>query len=182
MVISEILPNPIGRDTDGEWIELQNNSVKSVNLAGWSVKDAKGKTYNFGDEVLGPGQYAVLKYQISKINLNNNGETIYLLDSSGRLKDKFEYSGSAHEGWSIVRDGGLFSQSRTPTPGEINARASTEGMFSNLSFSGAQLVNASPNRLPKFPDANIFIAAPFFAFFLGLVGLWILLKFRNENT
>lgn len=35
--ISSIMPNPKGVDSENEWIEIENNEKKSVNLKGWSI-------------------------------------------------------------------------------------------------------------------------------------------------
>lgn len=98
MVISEFLPNPVGKDTDAEWIKLFNNEEKEVNLSGWQLKDTSGKTYIFGNKKIDAGQYLILDYKTTKISLNNNGETLFLFDRSGNLIDKAEYVGAAAEG------------------------------------------------------------------------------------
>ena len=41
----EVLPNPVGEDAGGEWIKLVNTEEDITSLAGWSIKDASGKTY-----------------------------------------------------------------------------------------------------------------------------------------
>lgn len=103
MIISEFLPNPIGKDTDGEWIKLFNDAVVTVNLDGWQIKDASGKTFSFKQTAINPGEYLTLDYKTTKISLNNNGETLFLYNASGNLVDKAEYAGSAVEGKNLIR-------------------------------------------------------------------------------
>ena len=47
--ISEVLPNPVGDDTQSEWIEVYNPTESSISLDGWSISDVYGatKTYSF---------------------------------------------------------------------------------------------------------------------------------------
>jgi hypothetical protein len=121
MIISEFLPNPVGKDTDGEWIEFFNGGISLVDLRGWSVKDASGKTFKFIKETpVEPGGYFKLDYSQSKISINNSGEKFFLYDSSGKLADKAEYSGSAPEGSSLARRGDLFVFTESPTPSSVN--------------------------------------------------------------
>ena len=47
IIIKEVLPNPVGQDTTGEWLTLLNDGSEAVNLRGWSVKDASGKKFIF---------------------------------------------------------------------------------------------------------------------------------------
>ena len=98
MIIQEFLPNPVGKDNDGEYIKLFNDGREAVNLSGWKIKDASGKTYSLnGKSIIGQGEL-ILDYAATKISLNNNGETLFLYDSSGKLVDEVGYSGSAAEG------------------------------------------------------------------------------------
>ncbi len=126
MIISEFLPNPVGKDTDGEWIELFNNGQEAVNLNGWRVKDASGKTFLFGEDGVGnfsvnPGEYFILDYKTTKIALNNDGEKLFLYDNENNLADAVEFTGAAIEGESLIRqNGGKFVFAGQPTPGEPN--------------------------------------------------------------
>ena len=102
MLIKEFLPNPIGQDADGEYIKLFNDGNLPVNLAGWSVKDASGKTFNLSGSLDG-GKELLLPYLQTKVSLNNNGEQIFLYDNAGKLIDELSYSGQAEEGKIIYK-------------------------------------------------------------------------------
>ena len=103
MFISEFLPNPIGKDTEGEWIKIFNNEDRNVNLYNWKIKDASGKTFIFKNIEIKAGEYLILDYKTTKISLNNNGETIFLYDSRDILVDKAEFVGVANEGKTLIR-------------------------------------------------------------------------------
>ncbi|MBI2591796.1 MAG: lamin tail domain-containing protein [Candidatus Brennerbacteria bacterium] len=98
MIINRFLPNPVGPDTAGEWIEIFNNGSAPVNLAGWRIKDLAGKSYVFKSGELKAGSALQLPYKATKITLNNSGETLFLYDSNGRLANKLSFSGAAAEG------------------------------------------------------------------------------------
>jgi len=43
--ISTLLPNPAGDDTLGEYIEIRNTGCVAVDISGYRIFDASGKTY-----------------------------------------------------------------------------------------------------------------------------------------
>lgn len=102
VLIKEFLPNPVGKDADGEYIKIFNDGDKAVILNGWSVKDASGKTFSLSGS-LDNGKELSLFYSQTKISLNNNGETIFLYDSAGKLVNELSYTGQAEEGHIITR-------------------------------------------------------------------------------
>ena len=113
LFISEILPNPIGKDADGEFIEIFNNGNLDVYLSGWKLSDASGKSYFFRNTILKSGEYFVVNYSDSKISLNNDGDAVFLYDNSGVLIDKIEYKGKIEEGVSIARNSASDSGTKT---------------------------------------------------------------------
>lgn len=87
----EILPNPAGDDTSGEWIKLVNSGEEDINLSGWVIKDAGGKAYSL--MTLAPkNTEIVLPRSLTGIALNNNGDTLYLLSASGETVDSISYT------------------------------------------------------------------------------------------
>lgn len=102
MIIKEFLPNPVGDDKEGEYIKLLNDGNKQINLSGWSVKDASGKTFRLSG-FLDAGQELVLPYSQTKIALNNDGEQVLLHDAAGNLVDELSYTGKAIDGQLIAR-------------------------------------------------------------------------------
>lgn len=104
MIIQEFLPNPIGKDTEGEWIKLFNDSKEGVNLGQWHLKDASGKAFYFGDINIKPGEYLSLDYRTTKISLNNSDETLFLFDKNNNLIDQLGFSGAINEGEVVKKD------------------------------------------------------------------------------
>lgn len=120
LVISEWMPNPIGNDTEGEWIELHNSGSEIISLAGYGIATSKSKPYIFSAQDVLPGQYIFLPRGASKLSLRNQDEKLTLFDPAGTAIDTTAFVGSAPEGKSFarVRDNTfLFS---TPTPGTPN--------------------------------------------------------------
>jgi hypothetical protein len=118
ILINEILPSPAGSDATDEWIEIFNPNNFEFNLSGWKIQDTTGKTkiYIFpkGTKILAKG-FLVLKRPESKITLNNNGDGLKLIDSSGKTIDEISYQ-KAQKGKSFNRgeDGWFWSENLTP--------------------------------------------------------------------
>src|SRR3989344_4357061 len=124
MIIKEFLPNPIGKDTEGEYIKILNDSATDVNLNGWSIKDVSGKSFTFNSQLIKAKQELAINYKTTGINLNNTGETIYLLDNRGQLIDQLSFSGASKEGQVITKNTpGLLEQFPEP-PAMIDDAAS----------------------------------------------------------
>lgn len=106
MIIKSFLPDPVGKDTEGEEITLFNNGIETVGLQGWFVKDAAGKEF-FLRGVIEPNTDLVLPYSKTKIQLNNNGETVSLYNIEGNLVDELSYVGKATEGKIVERNAAI---------------------------------------------------------------------------
>ncbi|HEY4475279.1 MAG TPA: lamin tail domain-containing protein [Candidatus Paceibacterota bacterium] len=104
MIIKKFLPNPIGKDTKGEYITIANDEQETINLTGWQVKDASGKIFKLNGYALKANEELKLPYSKTKISLNNDAETVYLIDAKGKIADELSYAGSAAEGRIISRD------------------------------------------------------------------------------
>lgn len=105
IVLSEILPNPEGSDTDTEWIEIYNMGTENVNLGNWSLDDEEGGSthYIFPAGTTIEAQDFLVIYRIdSKISLNNDTDQVRLFDFEGTLKDSVTYE-SSPEGQSYAR-------------------------------------------------------------------------------
>lgn len=132
IIISEIMyDSPLNEQiatgtaySNGEFIELYNTGVDSVNLTGWSLKGG-GSTeiYNFPvNTVLSPKSYLIVAYQYNnsgftleqlylgftadskrqvqyqrKIILSNSGEALKLRDPNGITKDSIYIDGTTNK-------------------------------------------------------------------------------------
>ena len=135
VVLNEILVAP-GKSFDEEWIELYNPGSTLIELGGWSLDDIPdGGSKPFvipNGTVISPGGFAVFYNSTTKIALNNDGDTVRLLDTSGALRDMFIYNSSHYDiSWGRVPDGSLdWRKLDRPTPGAQNPAprpASEEG-------------------------------------------------------
>ncbi|MCX8015970.1 MAG: lamin tail domain-containing protein [Patescibacteria group bacterium] len=121
LIINEFLPNPIGNDQEGEWIEIFNDSEIDIPLRGWRLEDASGQKYYFKDEIIQPKNFLVLTYKTTKITLNNNGETLSLYSPNNELAFQISYSGNAEEGFSYARAAANnWKWTSIVTPGKVN--------------------------------------------------------------
>jgi len=123
VVINEFLPNPVGSDSAGEFVELKNTGDEEVDLEGWQIDDEEGGStpYTIGEGVvLAAGQIKSFGRTETGIALNNNGDKVRLLDPAGEVRSSYSYD-SATEGWAYARDDdGSLVETTTPTPGEEN--------------------------------------------------------------
>jgi hypothetical protein len=95
--LSDVLLNEIYANTnDGEdeWVELYNRGGGAVDISGWVIKDpgdqASHKIVIPDGTILNAG--AKYRGYFTTNVLNNNGDTVYLFDADGRMRDKFVYS------------------------------------------------------------------------------------------
>lgn len=118
IILTEVLPDPEGRDSENEFIELFNQSQETINLASWTIKDMQEKTFVFKETKLQPQSFLVLNIKETKINLNNDIDKIKLFNEKNELIDSVSYKESK-TGLSFSRNKDKW-QWTEPTPGEPN--------------------------------------------------------------
>ncbi len=171
ILINEWLPNPVGKDAEGEFVEIFNGGKDSVNLSGWSVK-ANSKTKFVLKGEVGAGEFLVFKKPELKISLNNTEGQVYLYDSSGKLIDQEQFLGSAPEGKSFSRmPSGQFVFSE-PTAGGVNKFLKPETLATPV-YSYGVPINKIPGTL-DFVLIGLGVA-------LVLTGLVMFVIKSNEN-
>lgn len=126
----EFMPAPEEGDDWGEWVELKNENDFSVTLEAWQIDDQEGASLpqTFSTTIASQG-FFVLKLGASK--LNNNGDTVRLINQQGTVKDTYTYKSSTNgKSWSknssswcetdpsraAANNSCLFSPTSTPTP------------------------------------------------------------------
>lgn len=132
LIITEIMPNPIGDDTKYEWIEIQNVSASNQNLKDWTLN-----TKAIPETVIEPGEIVMLVRDVTgfqeifqvtakiiklDFNLVNTGGTVKLEHITNGEKHHFDYSQS-QEGKSfelLEGDCGIIKLSSGHTVGQIN--------------------------------------------------------------
>lgn len=128
--INEWLPNPIGNDATGEFIELYNSGPTGLSLNGYSLGDGAKKTLSLSGYTISPGGYLVLKHAQDKLTLKNTDGAVLLYGSDEQLIDSASFAGVAPEGKSFSRVN--YSNApithfafEYPTPGAANKTVDT---------------------------------------------------------
>ena len=138
--ISELLPNPAGKDVGNEWIEICNNGSQPQSLAGWKLQDASVKSFTIQNVFMAPQSCVVFGNTETKISLNNDKETVSLFDASGTLVDSVSYSKAVKDDQALVRDASTNDLQLTTTP--------TKGEIKNI-------ITASPARVTESIESRI---------------------------
>ncbi len=99
--INEILPNPVGSDKKGEFIELYNTGEKAINLKGWKIKDLVGKKENgkykiysldkIKKEIKEHSFLTIYKKDMNLSLVNTQYDEIILLNNKGKEVDRVHY-------------------------------------------------------------------------------------------
>ncbi len=147
LVISEIMYDVSGTDTDREWIEVQNTGTDSISLTNYKLYEANTNhslvEYQ-GGVTLAPSAYAIIADSPSKFLAdwpgfsgvlvdasfslsNEQGEVLALKDSTNSVIDTVTYTpslGAAGDGNSLqkITEGWIAA---TPTPGAVNSSETT---------------------------------------------------------
>jgi len=127
IVINEILPNPEGSDSEGEFIELKNIGGEAVNLAGWQLGDSSAARYSINSDdlsstIINPNGLLVIYRSASGIALNNSGgDQAALYYPNKEELFLVEYSESAPEGksYSLLSSGEWVWTDPTPSAENI---------------------------------------------------------------
>ncbi|HLN18788.1 MAG TPA: lamin tail domain-containing protein [Patescibacteria group bacterium] len=93
--IIRLSPNPKGKDTGNEWIEIQNNSKKKVNLKDWTIATGWEKLVNHKITkkfVLKAKETKKLTRDYCAFTLNNTKLKLELRDPSGETLQKLKYN------------------------------------------------------------------------------------------
>ena len=173
VVLSEILPNPTGKDQGQEWVELTNLSKGAVNLSGWKIQTGTQKTKSFifpKNSLFLPDSFLVLDSSATKLTLTNQEGKVSLLYPSGDVADEVVYQ-KAQEGVAAARKGSNFFWTDFPTPGTENiiftAKTTPQNkknhplrksVSSFLQLSSSKLTvrqNKNVSLLPSFPKDSL---------------------------
>ena len=152
VLINEVLPDPQGKDKEGEWIELYNNNDTNIDLSGWILRDrvGQGRTFIFPDRTeIGHFNFLLCPISQTKLSLNNTGDTIELLNASGTLQDKVDYP-TAKQGQSYNRTDNGWQWSASPTPNKNNVIQQQEEKPATSTFQQVKL----PTKLSNTPTSS----------------------------
>lgn len=157
IIINEIMYDPEGSDTSREWVEVYNSGSDDIDLTTYKLLESNvnHKITNYNEtsvSLLKPGEYAIIadnpeKFLIdfpsfknllfdSAFSLNNTGEVLVIINSSGNIDDNFEYSadlGAGNNGNSLQKSSSGFWIEATPTPTLLNKQESESKTSDNTS-------------------------------------------------
>ena len=82
IIVSAVLPNPVGKDGEGEWVELANVSEEPFELNGWFLDNKEGGSapYVLSGITLSPNEIRRFPIQETGLQLTNTADTARLLD------------------------------------------------------------------------------------------------------
>ena len=153
IIFNEVYPNPPDEST--EFIEFKNTSGFAGSPVGWKIRDTSGDEYNLPDKEIASGALWVIPKLESGISLNNDGETLSLINPVGAIAETLAIP-TAPESQSYARSGAeSFEWTATLTAGaenvftqavsaaaEIAAPINTNSSASNINASNS---NSSVN-------------------------------------
>jgi hypothetical protein len=137
IIISEILPNPAGADTNNEFIELYNPTSGAISLQGCSLQTTgSSKPYNLTNASLQPGEYHAFYNNETNLTLPNAaGGTVWLLSPSTELQ-AVTYQANLDDdvAWAYANNNWQSTYQTTPNAGNIiiNVKPCPEGEERNL--------------------------------------------------
>ena len=119
--ITQIQYDSPGSDTGSntslntEWVRITNTTAQNRSLSGWTLKDKQGYTYRFPTFTLkakasvvvytGKGSATSTKryYNRTWYVWNNTGDSAYLRDSKGVLKDSWTFKDASATAYRVSR-------------------------------------------------------------------------------
>jgi endonuclease YncB( thermonuclease family) len=96
VILSGALPNPVGKDTEGEWVEIENADSLPAQMSGWWLASGKTK-HTFGSITVQSGNVHRLMLSGTKLVLGNTNGSVELHSPDGVLVSKAQWN-SAYEG------------------------------------------------------------------------------------
>lgn len=114
IIISEIMQNPVSvTDANGEWFELYNAGASTVDIDGWTIRDAGSDSHvidNGGPLNILAGGFLILarnadsgtngnftaNYEYSGFQLSNGDDEIVLVNGSAVVQDSIAYDGGTN--------------------------------------------------------------------------------------
>ncbi len=89
--IVALLPNPAGEDAGNEQVTIENSGNVAVDLSKWKLIDKAGNAFLLSGRI-GARKSAVVTMTEASMPLNNNGDTLVLVDSEGVGRSRVSYS------------------------------------------------------------------------------------------
>jgi hypothetical protein len=160
---------------NSEWIELKNTSSFPVNVGGWKLADVGGQTGPLPNFILQPDSFLIVcsGSAVTSLaafgptvsvtgfpSLDNNGELLYLISSSGQTIHSVQYASAWYQN-EVKKDGGWALEmidTKNPCSGMSNWKVSTDANGGTPgkknSVDGISQDDVSPKLLRAFTSNN----------------------------
>lgn len=124
LIVSELLPNPAGTDTNNEFIELYNPTNAPISLKGcYLLTSSSSKNfYAFGDDDAVPaGAFFAYRNLSAQLVLPNaSAVDVALVSANDETLQSIHYADDLDDDQTWALDGGDFRPTYRPTPGATN--------------------------------------------------------------
>ncbi|MEM1452603.1 MAG: lamin tail domain-containing protein [Bacteroidota bacterium] len=94
VVIASLVPNPVGDDRPNEAVTLRNDGTEAVNLRAWRLRDRAENTWSLSG-ILDVGDERTFLRDYQSMALNNDGDTVELVDGGGAVVHEVTYDSAA---------------------------------------------------------------------------------------
>lgn len=84
LIITEVFPNPSGKDKNKEWIELYNSSSSELSLEGWKINETELSHSNIKPN----------SFKTFNIPLSNKEQELVLISPEGKISSHLSYTES----------------------------------------------------------------------------------------
>lgn len=148
LTISEVLANPVGSDTDNEYIELYNPTNKNVTLSPYILRVGAHleTTIKFSHaEIIIAGGYLAIKNDTYSFTLLNSTSTVALLTNDSQLVFHIPAYSNPDDGsaWALID--GTWQYTNQPTPGAPNL-LSLDSVDSDMADTGVALTPCAASQ------------------------------------
>jgi len=116
LVLSELLPDPVGDDAQGEWVEIYNPNNQPVDLSRFLIDQYLIPS----NTKIAAAEYKVFYRTQTAVALSNGGDTVKLLFPGGLLLDEQNYTDSSVNLSWARKTNGSWAWTEKLTPGAAN--------------------------------------------------------------
>ncbi len=180
--LSEISPHPL-EGSASEFIEIYNEGKTLIDLSGWTLVDASGKSYfTIKETEIAAGQYLVFNKEKTRLTLNDKGDMVRLADPNGAIASEVVYdSAKRGQGISLIDGFWQWTMKITPETQNILVMPESEDRLAILpikqdnvkitSYPQQAQIDVIPAIKAELPDTGSGQTAPFY-FSLTVCSLW----------
>jgi len=156
-VITELLPNAVGSDTNNEWIEIYNpNQLVDISLSGYQLAVGANleKKITLNDLIIKAGQYVVITNTDYTYSLLNTSSKVALYNDSGVMVSEVLAYTSPGEGkaWALIDD--VWQYTDNPSPGSANIASSASSDPAGTASEAVATLKPCADNQYRSPETN----------------------------